>query len=62
MSKTNCSLIEASRKAALCGMTYGKWVEAGCPEPPKNSTITKTGCKSINHIYPRRKGKAGSPV
>ena len=40
----NKGLIEDANKAAACGMSYGKWREEGCPEPPKDAK-TKDGYK-----------------
>lgn len=56
----NRALIEAANKAAACGMSYGSWMSAGCPEPPKKQIKRKNGLQgSRPHNFNRPIGKRG---
>lgn len=56
-SNPNKNLMEAARKATACGMSYGKWVEEGCPEP-EGKDKPRMGCKSAHYVF-RNSGRRG---
>ena len=40
----NKELIQEANKAIACGMSYGKWVAMGRPEPKVDGMMDKLGC------------------